>query len=106
MGITRYIHRVMCSNGVESHDHLFFTCPMAEIVWQEVLALNNRTRPLVEVRNEIIWGLLVKKRYSLVDTIYKLSLASTVYCLWRERNSRIFRSCGVELLMLLLLLAK
>ncbi|KAH7833375.1 hypothetical protein Vadar_005663 [Vaccinium darrowii] len=33
------------NNGVESYDQLFFTCPMAGTVWQEVLALNNVTRP-------------------------------------------------------------
>lgn len=62
------------------------------IVWQEVLAENNISRAPTGLKEVIIGALQFRKGKSLVDCIYKLSLAAAVYCLRGQRNSRIFRS--------------
>lgn len=62
------------------------------IVWQEILAENNISRAPTGLKEVITGALQFRKGKSLVDCIYKLSLAAAVYCLCGQRNSRIFRS--------------
>lgn len=96
-GITRDNHCVLRTNGIETHEQIFFTCLVSLLVWQEVLTLNNISRSPLGWKNEITWAMKFRSGKSLIDCLYKLSLAATtVFSVWREKNSRIFRSCGVN----------
>ncbi|KAM2128052.1 hypothetical protein ACFX1R_007895 [Malus domestica] len=84
---------VLCDSDLESHSHLFFDCPFTEGLWQHVL-----------MRCGVPW--LHPPWPSFVDSVAthwrgkslpvvvkKLSLAVTVYCIWCERNNRMFNNC-------------
>ncbi|KAI8558970.1 hypothetical protein RHMOL_Rhmol04G0137700 [Rhododendron molle] len=58
----------------------------------KILARNGLDRPLLPLSQELEWAAQNREGKSLRDTIYKLSLADSIYVLWRERNLRIFQN--------------
>ncbi|KAI8535796.1 hypothetical protein RHMOL_Rhmol10G0201900 [Rhododendron molle] len=82
----------LCQNGVESHTHLFFECCFSSAIWRQILARNGLDRPFLLFSQELEWAVQNRGDKSLRDTIYKLSLAASIYVLWRERNLRIFQN--------------
>ncbi|KAI8560159.1 hypothetical protein RHMOL_Rhmol04G0234400 [Rhododendron molle] len=67
---------------------LFFFCDFGD----KIFARNGLDRPLLPLSQELEWATLNREGKSLRDTIYKLSLAASIYVLWRERNLRIFQN--------------
>lgn len=83
---------VLCSNGDESHDHLFFECSFSSRIW-EFFAAKFSVNPLVGLLAASGWILHQRQpQRSHVSTILKLLLQSAVYHIWKERNARIFSS--------------
>ncbi|XP_074313996.1 uncharacterized protein LOC141649201 [Silene latifolia] len=82
---------ILCKKDNESHQHLFFKCSFASTVWIGVLQwlrMSYRTR---NMRKELQWIARFQKRKHWKARLYSSSLAATVYCLWEERNCRLFR---------------
>ncbi|GKV39226.1 hypothetical protein SLEP1_g47032 [Rubroshorea leprosula] len=81
---------LFCSSGVETNDHLFFNCQFTKQVWQTVCSM-------AEIPLFCSWqGLLAWlgksiRRKSVYCALIKLAWNATVYHVWRERNSRVYR---------------
>ncbi|KAJ9561655.1 hypothetical protein OSB04_006815 [Centaurea solstitialis] len=78
----------LCGCCLDSHDHLFFQCNYSSVVWtricREVNWLNFPNRwvdILVALSNQSSAPKLL---------MHKLTLAASVYMVWRERNNRLF----------------
>ncbi|KAJ9542514.1 hypothetical protein OSB04_029020 [Centaurea solstitialis] len=78
----------LCECCLDSHDHLFFTCPYSKDVWRKVkreVGLHGFPESWT-----LIMDLLNEGR-GPVKLIQRLALAATVYFLWIERNTRLFK---------------
>ncbi|XP_071714463.1 uncharacterized protein [Rutidosis leptorrhynchoides] len=82
---------LLCNDCMDSHAHLFFECAYSTNVWNKVL----RNTHLSLVSNE--WkrcrDLLtpVAGRISARVVVTKLCYSATVYHIWQERNTRVFK---------------
>ncbi|XP_019092669.1 PREDICTED: uncharacterized protein LOC104744616 [Camelina sativa] len=63
---------VLCSDGIETHDHLFFKCSFSARVWQSFASRIWRNPPSADA-----------------VVIAKLLLQSACYMIWLERNARL-----------------
>ncbi|KAJ6422907.1 hypothetical protein OIU84_023944, partial [Salix udensis] len=84
---------LLCNVHEETHCHLFFECTYSISIWQEIKARAQMVwtpAPWPQAWAETVHRYCNKSnpRHKLVG----LALASTVYHLWRERNSRAFNS--------------
>ncbi|GJT12708.1 RNA-directed DNA polymerase, eukaryota, reverse transcriptase zinc-binding domain protein [Tanacetum coccineum] len=61
----------LCCNEMDSHEHLFFQCEYSSSLWGMCADMQNGK--------------------SLNSIVRRLCLAASVYFIWQERNSRIFR---------------
>nr|KAJ0221413.1 hypothetical protein LSAT_V11C200101220 [Lactuca sativa] len=82
---------VFCNTQQDSHSHLFFECPYSSSIWDVV-------KDRVEIRNnssgwkELVEDLMILfKGNNISIFIMKIAFAATVYHVWKERNSRLFR---------------
>nr|GEY60555.1 reverse transcriptase domain, reverse transcriptase zinc-binding domain protein [Tanacetum cinerariifolium] len=81
----------LCESNPDSHDHLFFECPIASEIWNRVkgLAGLNASNPNIY---DIIQDLLpIVKYHTTVSVIAKLVVAASAYYVWQERNWRLFK---------------
>ena len=80
----------LCGKEVDSHNHLFFKCEFAKLVWQSMCKMAKFQYM------DITWDGIVDKLSNVTngggiwELIKKLCLDATVYYIWQERNSRIF----------------
>lgn len=82
---------VLCSDHVESHQHLFFECSYAVSIWS-LYCSRFITSPPSDISSAVLMSLSYSGIYaSQVKIIMKLLLQVLVYSFWRERNGRIFR---------------
>ncbi|XP_023633691.1 uncharacterized protein LOC111829244 [Capsella rubella] len=81
---------VLCSNGEENHNHLFFECTFSSSVWG-FFAAKFISFPPATLSAASSWILLhnLPQNTKLIS-ILKLLLQTVVYHLWKERNSRLF----------------
>ncbi|XP_019102534.1 PREDICTED: uncharacterized protein LOC109133514 [Camelina sativa] len=81
---------VLCSNGTETHDHLFFTCPFSSELWGFFAAKLFPSPPTALLASSA-WILTHSQPHTVKATaIVKLLFQTVVYHLWKERNARIF----------------
>lgn len=81
----------LCDQEVESPEHLFINCSYSKQVWHillSVLCLHMPTLPTAEI---LEWWLQLRRGHNNlkqrgVDSLVQL----VIWCLWKERNSRIF----------------
>ncbi|XP_071707969.1 uncharacterized protein [Rutidosis leptorrhynchoides] len=79
---------VMC---IDSHAYLFFKCEFTSKIWKLVRALlhiNMHNDDWKECRDVLI---PIAGRNSSRVVVAKLCFAATVYFIWQERNSRLFK---------------
>lgn len=88
-GVIANANCVLCNQCIESRDHLFFNCLFSSKVWKQVLRLCCVNRTPRYWANEFIWAKHSLRGKSFCSIIKKLAWASTIYNIWRERNSRI-----------------
>ncbi|KAJ9536430.1 hypothetical protein OSB04_un000388 [Centaurea solstitialis] len=79
----------LCGSCLDSHQHLFFECTYAALVW-------------AKVRETIGWIDGPQSWNGIMDMlsghtpprkfIHKIGLAASVYMIWKERNKRLFTS--------------
>ncbi|GJZ33098.1 RNA-directed DNA polymerase, eukaryota, reverse transcriptase zinc-binding domain protein [Tanacetum coccineum] len=76
---------------IDSHDHLFFTCEFSKEVWNE---LHN----MLNVRLSVRWNPIIREMVALPinrniwSIVRRIVLNAAVYCIWQERNHRIFKN--------------
>lgn len=91
-GITTNEQCVLCQNGKESRDHLFFRCPFSEYLWTLCKLKLYDTSSIEGMEEE---ALKIKLKFKKKDRIFKLARLSftvTVWHIWQERNRRIFQN--------------
>ncbi|XP_024013677.1 uncharacterized protein LOC112087854 [Eutrema salsugineum] len=81
---------VLCSNGEESHDHLFFQCSFSGSIWVSLASRLGNNPPLGLLSISQWIPLLSMQPRSFSQAVAKLLLQVSVHHLWRERNARIF----------------
>ncbi|KAJ9536330.1 hypothetical protein OSB04_un000493 [Centaurea solstitialis] len=77
----------LCKVSMDSHNHLFFSCMFALEVWRTIkrdTCLFGFEERWDDIRDALIHGHGPKKKEQ------RLALQATVYCIWRERNRRLF----------------
>ena len=78
---------VLCSQGEDSHGHLFFACTWASSIWTKIRSWLRITRRMSTL-NSALRG-LKSCRNGLESRMRRVSLAIVVYLIWQERNKRV-----------------
>lgn len=86
---------VLCANGIESHNHLFFGCPYAVAIWTRYCGRFIYVPPLDLPAAVNMISQYQGQFSSQVRPIMKLILQAVIYSLWPERNARIFRDVSL-----------
>ncbi|XP_013608000.1 PREDICTED: uncharacterized protein LOC106314717 [Brassica oleracea var. oleracea] len=78
---------LLCGEPDETRDHLFFACPYYFTVWIDLVGylLGSHVNPNWSIT---IASLLSSRRKEIDTCLLKLTFQTTIYSLWRERNSR------------------
>ncbi|KAJ9536655.1 hypothetical protein OSB04_un000128 [Centaurea solstitialis] len=77
----------LCNTLMDSHDHLFFLCGFSLEVWRTIkrdTCLFGFAERWDDIRNDLLHGRGPRRKEQ------RLALQATVYCIWRERNRRLF----------------
>ncbi|XP_058189339.1 uncharacterized protein LOC131306925 [Rhododendron vialii] len=82
---------VLCMDDVESHDHLLFACHFSSDIRKQIRTHNGIHKAVLPLSLEVAWAVQSYAGKGFRNTIYKVSLAASVYFLWGERNARIFQ---------------
>lgn len=83
----------LCNSEAETHDHLFFQCRYSFQVWQTIMGRACTRWPSLPWTSLLEWASTRYNRARNMDhMIGPLLLASSVYHLWQERNSRFFHN--------------
>ncbi|XP_074266105.1 uncharacterized protein LOC141588570 [Silene latifolia] len=85
---------ILCKQENESHQHLFFCCSYSIEVWHAVLQWIGMDARSNHYEQELLWIAHKNHRRHWQAQWYISCIAATVFYIWQERNSRIFR--GVE----------
>ncbi|GKA81906.1 sodium/hydrogen exchanger 6 [Tanacetum coccineum] len=80
----------LCEMVPDSHSHLFFECSFASQVWFQVRAFTGMSSVPPRLV-DVLAFLIPTKGSSVSNVISRIVLAATAYCLWNERNSRLFK---------------
>jgi len=91
-GITNDILCLLCKEANETHQHLFFNCIFSRRLWQKLLnwlLINKVSNGWTE---ELTWVVEHALSKTVQAEIYKMTLVSTIYYIWQERNYRIFQN--------------
>lgn len=80
---------VMCNAGIETVDHLFFSCPFATFIWNSLIPIFRLPSPPQSVH--ALWGSWRPKLSSHVRDAGDLIIRALMWNIWLERNARIFR---------------
>ncbi|GKD87070.1 RNA-directed DNA polymerase, eukaryota, reverse transcriptase zinc-binding domain protein [Tanacetum coccineum] len=88
----------LCMLTEDSHNHLFSECEFSNEVWNKVQTMIN-ARGLKNLDSSMLKFSNMPCTNSIWSIVRRLTIASTVYHIWQERNSRVFqqknRSPGV-----------
>ncbi|XP_039017530.1 uncharacterized protein LOC120148497 [Hibiscus syriacus] len=87
-------HCVFCNAQLETREHLFLQCPMAEQLWNSVFFHSGLQFTITSWDDFFVWASSTWKGKSLLTSIMKLALNALIYFLWEERNKRIFKGCS------------
>lgn len=83
---------VLCNTGIETHHHRFFECEFSVAIGS-FFARKVWPNPPQDIHSAAAWILLSRNpSYPQPVCIVKLVLQSTIYHIWKERNSQIFTS--------------
>lgn len=83
---------VLCEKDDEDHNHLFFDCPFSFRIWSTTKTKCNVTWPIMHWNHLVNWLAAQLSGSSLAITICKLVFTCSIYCIWQERNCRIFQT--------------
>ena len=74
---------------MESHEHLFFSCPYSNQIWRALKQKCNIPFGDHSWQDCISQMVTLCKGKSLLNTVRKLCFATGVYLIWEERNKRL-----------------
>ncbi|PWA37062.1 reverse transcriptase domain, Reverse transcriptase zinc-binding domain protein [Artemisia annua] len=79
----------LCNEDSDSHQHLFFACNYAKQFWNRVCL---KIGYIGENGNETVRRYTgMEQGNTITSIIRRLSIAASVYLIWRERNCRLFK---------------
>ncbi|XP_039066533.1 uncharacterized protein LOC120212215 [Hibiscus syriacus] len=87
---------LLYDNEANTKDNLFFECRFAKELWGSIMELCCISREASSWDEELVWASLLLKGKSLIVRMLKLAWTSHVYSIWKERNSRLFRSIAIS----------
>lgn len=90
-GVTTNMTCPLCEDKDEDIDHLFFECAFSGEIWNKLLSWQGIQRASSRWHDEVQWALTHMKGNNCVAQVYRMTLAGAIYCLWMERNYRIFQ---------------
>ena len=82
---------ILCKEGKESRDHMFFTCRFSKSIWKRVLTLCGLQREVLSWVEELNWAIKKLKGKSLISKVLMINWNAYIYYIWRERNCRLFK---------------
>lgn len=82
---------ILCGNGGEDEQHLFFQCKFTKKIWEEVKRRNGISRSNGSWVEELSNAIKEGEGDTFVARIRCLSWAAMVYFIWQERNARTFK---------------
>ncbi|XP_039007586.1 uncharacterized protein LOC120135385 [Hibiscus syriacus] len=82
---------VLCNDDLETRDHLFIECSLADSLWKAILHLSGLRPSFSSWNNFLASTSHAWKCKSLLITILKLAWCAFLYSLWEERNRRLFK---------------
>ena len=97
LNIVQNFKCVLCLEGLESVDHLFVQCKVAQECWSFVLQKLNVMFPLPNTLWDLFNGWPSSNNHSFYACLWKCIPASVIWALWWERNKRIFRQLQSDL---------
>lgn len=79
---------LLCVSGEESRDHLFFHCSFSKVLWLDFFAY-------LAPPNDLSFSSLLKwiknpTTNRKLNAICKLVFHAILYCIWKERNARLY----------------
>ena len=80
----------LCNSPVESLNHLFFQCPVANQVWAEIKSWLGFSRALTTLKAAAKWIIKEARGTGVQAVAKKVGFACTVYYIWATRNARMF----------------
>ena len=83
---------VLCEADDENHNHLFFECSYSFRIWSTMTAKCNVNWHKLNWNHLVNWLATQLTGSSLAVTICKLVFTCSIYCIWLERNCRIFQA--------------
>ncbi|CAA7053093.1 unnamed protein product [Microthlaspi erraticum] len=81
---------VLCSTGIESHDHLFFECDFSLTLWNSFTGQFQFSQPLTSDSVAMCIGNDPDLSRSSKGVVIRLLFQVVMYLVWKERNQRIF----------------
>jgi len=78
-------HCVLCTNTMETRDHLFFSCNYVSIIWAAVAKKLMKSRYTMEW-SQILAHVSDKSFYRVDGFLIRYVVQATVHIVWRERN--------------------
>lgn len=82
---------VLCDEDeVENHNHMFFMCDFSRKCMTILCSEVKFYWPYTDWKRGIRWAARKWRGKHLVNCSYRILLATLIYMIWRERNSRIF----------------
>ena len=83
---------VLCKQGIESRDHLFFSCTFSKQIWKGILTLCGLRRAAHGWEEELKWAYKNLKGKSLLSIVLRSAWSAYIYFIWKERNGRLYNS--------------
>ena len=83
------VNCLLCSTHLEDQTHLFFNCRVSDYIWRKVQHRYGIVIPPFDWNDLVVWLSQRWKANNLSTIAWKLSLPSTVYNIWHERNFRL-----------------
>lgn len=96
---------LVCGTNEETVDHILCRCPVAPVVWRKFPAMNDYELFNKDINDRIDSN--IYPRDTTRDEVWLIVFATTIWWLWKWRNSRCFeRSADIPLDQLGFILAK
>lgn len=86
---------VLCDNGTDNCQHLFFACPYAAAVWRAALSRFGIVHTPQSWSNEFNWLPIACKGRNTRSCLIRQVFAAAVYMIWGERNRRVAGEQGL-----------
>ena len=85
---------ILCGMFGETRDHLFFHCDYSTYIWKDVIHKCNFQYRSLSWNEELQYVIECCQGRTLGARILRVAFCATIYCLWQERNKRIFQHCN------------